>query len=76
MEWLQKELRPYYFPIKQIPPEYPRSLLDRGVEGCVMLRFGITKEGKPINIEVDWSADKRFDRSAKRSLRITYFHHL
>ena len=61
-----KEVRPYYFPIKQIPPEYPRSLLDRGVEGCVMLRFGITKEGQPINIEVDWSTDKRFDRSAKR----------
>ena len=64
-----KEMRPYFFPIKQIPPEYPRSLLDRGVEGCVMLRFGITREGKPINIEVDWSSDKRFDRSAKRSAK-------
>ena len=61
--------KPIYIPVRQIPPAYPSSLLARGVEGCVMLRFDISKEGNPRNIEVDWSTNKKFNRSAIKSAK-------
>ena len=61
--------KPIYIPVRQIPPAYPSSLLARGVEGCVMLRFDISKEGNPSNIEVDWSTNKKFNRSAIKSAK-------
>jgi TonB family protein len=64
---LSKGNKPLYIPVKQIPPKYPRRLLEKGVEGCVMLLFDITKEGNPKNIKVDWSTNKGFDRSAIKS---------
>jgi TonB family protein len=64
---LSKRNKPHYIPVKQIPPKYPRRLLEKGVEGCVMLLFDITKEGNPKNIKVDWSTNKGFDRSAIKS---------
>ena len=64
---LSKRNKPLYIPVKQIPPKYPRRLLEKGVEGCVMLLFDITKEGNPKNIKVDWSTHRGFDRSAIKS---------
>ena len=64
---LTKMEEPIYVPVKQIPPKYPSQLLSRGIEGCVMLRFDLTVEGKPQNIEVDWSTNDRFNRSAIRA---------
>jgi len=64
-----KEGKANYLPIRQIPPQYPSSLLEKGREGCVMLTFDITKDGKPKNIEVDWSSNKRFNKSALKSAR-------
>ena len=64
---LSKGNKPLYIPVKQIPPKYPRRLLEKGVEGCVMLLFDITKEGNPKNIKVDWSTHRGFDRSAIKS---------
>jgi TonB family protein len=64
---LSKRNKPHYIPVKQIPPKYPRRLLEKGVEGCVMLVFDITKEGNPKNIKVDWSTHRGFDRSAIKS---------
>jgi TonB family protein len=64
---LSKGNKPLYIPVKQIPPKYPRRLLEKGVEGCVMLVFDITKEGNPKNIKVDWSTHRGFDRSAIKS---------
>ena len=61
--------KPIYVPVRQIPPAYPSSLLARGIEGCVMLRFDISKEGNPSNIEVDWSTNKKFNRSAIKSAK-------
>ena len=59
-----------YVPIKQVPPIYPRRLLERGIEGCAMMKFTVNKEGKTENIEVEWSTNPDFNEpsieSAKR----------
>ena len=59
-----------YIPIKQVPPIYPRRLLERGIEGCAMMKFTVNKEGKTENIEVEWSTNPDFNEpsieSAKR----------
>ena len=62
-----KEGRPSYVPIKQIPPKYPRRLMEKGIEGCVMLSFDITKGGKTKNVEVVWSTHSGFERPARKA---------
>ena len=64
-----KEGKPTYVPLRQIPPKYPTELLVRGIEGCAMLRFDITKEGKTENVEVVWSTNKKFDRPSRRAAK-------
>ncbi len=56
-----------YMPLKQLPPAYPRRLLERGIEGCVMLSFTINKEGKTENAKVEWSTHEGFNKSALAS---------
>ena len=56
-----------YMPLKQLPPAYPRRLLERGIEGCVMLSFTINKEGKTENAKVEWSTHEGFNKSALTS---------
>ena len=41
-----------YVPIFQVPPVYPRRALERGIEGCVMLKFTVTKVGSTRAPEV------------------------
>jgi TonB family protein len=60
-----KEDTPSYIPIKQIPPKYPGRLMSKGIEGCVMLSFDITKGGKTKNVEVVWSTHSGFERPAR-----------
>ena len=62
-----KEGRPSYVPIKQIPPKYPRRLMEKGIDGCVMLSFDITKGGKTKNVEVVWSTHSGFERPARKA---------
>ena len=57
-----------YVPIFQVPPVYPRRALERGIEGCVMLKFTVTKVGSTKEPEVEWSVPPGiFDRAAMRS---------
>ena len=57
-----------YDTIFQVPPVYPRRALERGIEGCVMLKFTVTKVGSTKEPEVEWSVPPGiFDRAAMRS---------
>ena len=57
-----------YVPIFKVPPIYPRRAQERGIEGCVMLEFVVTKLGSVRDPYVVWSQPKgMFDRAAVRS---------
>ena len=56
-----------YVPIFQVPPVYPRRALERSIEGCVMLKFTVTKVGSTKEPEVEWAIPPDFDRAAMRS---------
>ena len=34
-----------YVPIFQVPPQYPRRAAERGIEGCVVLKYVVTEVG-------------------------------
>ena len=42
------------FPVKQVPPVYPREALYGSVEGAVLLEFTVTEEGKVAKPIVKW----------------------
>ena len=44
-----------YVPIFKVPPLYPRRAQERGIEGCVMLKFIVTKVGSVRNPVIEWS---------------------
>ena len=57
-----------YVHIFQVPPVYPRRALERGIEGCVMLKFTVTKVGSTRDPSVEWAVPPGiFDRAAMRS---------
>ena len=57
-----------YVPIFKVPPIYPRRAQERGIEGCVMLEFIVTKVGSVRDPVVVWSTPSGiFDRAAMRS---------
>jgi len=57
-----------YVPIFKVPPIYPRRAQERGIEGCVMLEFIVTKVGSVRDPVVLWSIPSGiFDRAAMRS---------
>ena len=57
-----------YVPIFKVPPLYPRRAQERGIEGCVMLEFSVTKVGAVKDPVVLWSVPSGiFDRAAMRS---------
>ena len=41
-----------YVPIFQVPPQYPRRAAERGIEGCVVLRYVVTEVGSVRDPEV------------------------
>ena len=60
-----------YVPIFKVPPIYPRRAQERGIEGCVMLEFTVTKVGSVKDPVVLWSLPSGiFDRAAMRSAMI------
>ena len=57
-----------YVPIFKVPPLYPRRAQERGIEGCVMLEFAVTKVGAVRDPVVLWSIPSGiFDSAAMRS---------
>ena len=63
-----------YVPIFQVPPQYPRRAAERGIEGCVVLKYVVTEVGSVRDPEVIQSIPKGiFDRAAIRAaLRYKY----
>ena len=63
-----------YVPIFQVPPQYPRRAAERGIEGCVVLRYVVTEVGSVRDPEVIQSIPQGiFDRAAIRAaLRYKY----
>ena len=63
-----------YVPIFQVPPQYPRRAAERGIEGCVVLKYVVTEVGSVRDPEVVQSIPKGiFDRAAIRAaLRYKY----
>ncbi len=56
--------------ISRSPPRYPSRALKKGTEGWVKVRFGITKEGVPVDIEVlESEPAKVFDNAAIKSVK-------
>ena len=57
-----------YVPIFKVPPLYPRRAQERGIEGCVMLKFIVTKVGSVRDPVIEWSTPSGiFDRAAMRA---------
>ena len=63
-----------YVPIFQVPPQYPRRAAERGIEGCVVLKYVVTEVGSVRDPQVVQSIPKGiFDRAAIRAaLRYKY----
>ncbi|GAA6136351.1 hypothetical protein NBRC116583_00980 [Arenicella sp. 4NH20-0111] len=56
--------------ISRSPPRYPNRALKSNTEGWVQVRFSITKEGIPVDIEVvDSKPKKVFDDAAVKSVK-------
>jgi TonB family C-terminal domain len=60
-------------PIEQVPPVYPLRLLQRQIEGCVMLNFTVNEEGKTEDIKVEWTTEDGFSQAAIESAK-TYIY--
>ena len=57
-----------YVPIFQVPPQYPRRAAERGIEGCVVLKYVVTEVGSVRDPEVIQSIPQGiFDRAAIRA---------
>ena len=63
-----------YVPIFQVPPQYPRRAAERGIEGCVVLKYVVTEVGSVRDPEVvEANPPGIFDRAATRAaLRYKY----
>ena len=61
-------------PIFQVPPQYPRRAMERGIEGCVLLEYTVTIAGAVSDPKVIKAIPPNiFDRAATRAaLRYKY----
>ena len=55
-------------PIVRIPPQYPPRAAERGVEGSCWVRFDVTPDGTPTNINVTRCDSSLFERSTIRAV--------
>lgn len=53
-----------YLPIVKVAPQYPRRALARGLEGEVLVRYTVTKQGSVRDPQVVQSTNSVFDRAA------------
>lgn len=60
--------------IKNIAPKYPRTAMQKGLEGCVLLGFTVTETGLTDNFQVlDSQPAGAFDEAALNALYATKF---
>lgn len=55
-------------PIIRVVPQYPRPMLERGIEGYVRLSFTVTKLGTTSNVSVIEASHRGFERNAVRAV--------
>ena len=55
-------------PRVRIPPQYPQRAAERGVEGSCAVRFDVTPDGIPTNIEITTCDSSLFQRSTIRAV--------
>ena len=63
-----------YLPIVKVAPQYPRRALSRGIEGYVILKYTVTKQGSVQNpVVVEANPENVFNKAAiKSALRYKY----
>jgi TonB family protein len=59
--------------IKTIDPKYPRSALQRRINGSVQVIFDVDRSGNTTNIRIKSSTNKLFDSEAMRVIRSSKF---
>jgi TonB family protein len=59
--------------LKETPPLYTKSAFDRGIEGRVVLKVIIRKDGSIGPVRVDQSLDKELDEAASEAIRLWQF---
>lgn len=59
-------------PIRPPVPIYPRRAAERGLEGSCDVRFHVSKEGEPYNIEAECT-NRIFQREAERAVQKVRF---
>jgi TonB family protein len=59
--------------VKETPPLYTKGAFDRGVEGRVVLKVIIRKDGSIGPVRVDQSLDKELDQAAADAVRRWHF---
>lgn len=55
-------------PLVRIPPQYPVRAAERGLEGYCDMRFNVSPDGTPIEIEATYCTSSMFQRSSIRAV--------
>lgn len=55
-------------PLVRIEPQYPLRAAERGIEGSCYVRFDVTPDGTPTNVEIMRCDSSMFERAAIRAV--------
>lgn len=55
-------------PLVRIEPQYPVRAAERGVEGTCAVRFDVTPDGTPTNVQILTCSSSMFERSSIRAV--------
>ena len=55
-------------PLVRIPPQYPPRALERGIEGYCDMRFNVSPDGTPINVEAVNCTSSMLSRASIRAV--------
>jgi len=55
-------------PLVRIPPQYPPRALERGIEGHCDMRFNVSPDGTPINVEAVNCTSSMLSRASVRAV--------
>ena len=55
-------------PLVRIPPQYPARAAERGLEGSCNMRFDVTPDGTPTNVEAVSCTSATFSRASIRAV--------
>lgn len=58
-----------WLPIVRVAPVYPGNMLAQGVNGVVLVEFGISRDGRVVAPRVVISSDKRFEKAAIKAVK-------